>query len=282
MTPVPPIKLAPHDSALGRWESIARRPHPAAVDLSFGYQGFCGEMRLRRELHLPSGFPAIVVNFDAPFVVSDPAGGQVPVVCSDICFMGVHSSPFVTDTPARRDLLVVNLTPIGARRLLGAPMSEMTNKWLPLADIVGRRAKELIGRLHDAKDWRARFSTLDDFLLTGSAAMSAPRRDLSSAWRWMSGGGAAATLARGLDVSHKHLIDQFRDQIGLPPKLVGRLARFNRVLRLPQHGGEPDWAGAAQTCGYFDQAHMINEFRDFAGATPGALAKRRAAFTLRA
>ena len=278
MTGVPPIKLAPHDSPLGRWESIARRPHTAAVDLSFGYQGFRGEMRLRRELHLPSGFPAIVVNFGAPFLVTD-AGGTDPVVVGDISYMGVRSTPFVTDTSVERDLLVINLTPIGARRLLGAPMSELTNKWFSLADIVGRRARELNERLHDATDWRTRFSVLDAFLLTRSAEAPTPRRDLSPAWRWMSAGGGAAALARRHDVSHKHLIDQFRDQIGLPPKLVGRLARFNRVLRLR---GPADWAEAAHTCGYFDQAHMINEFRDFAGATPGALAERRAAFTLRA
>jgi len=280
MTDAPPIKLAPHDSVLGIWESVARRPHPALADLSFGYLGFRGEMRLRRELHLPSGFPAIVVNLREPFLVSDPGGH--PTVAGDLSFMGVHSSPFVTDTPARRDLLVINLTPMGARRLLGTPMSELTNKWLPLADVIGGRARELIGRLHDAKYWPARFSILDAFLLTGSAATPAPRRDLSTAWRWMSGGGGAAALARRLDVSHKHLIDQFRDQIGLAPKLVGRLARFNRVLRLPQVEGRADWAEAAQACGYFDQAHMINDFRDFAGATPGALAERRAAFTLRA
>ena len=63
---------------------------------------------------------------------------------------------------------------------------------------------------------------------------------------------------------------------------MSRLSRFNRVLRLSAREGRVDWAQVAQACGYFDQAHLINEVRAFAGETPRALGNRRAAFTLRA
>jgi len=277
----PPVALSRHRSELGAWESVARRAHLAAADNSFGYSGFRGVMHVRRELHLPSGAPAIVINLGEAFRVTAADSSEVSW-CSSVSFMGVHARPFVTETPPERDLLVLNLTPVGARRLTGAPMAALANRWTPLRDVIGGPARALDAQLRAAKSWDARFVVLDAFILERLAEARPPRRDLARAWQWMSAGrGAAAELARGLGVSHKHLIDQFRDQVGLPPKLVARLGRFNRVLRRAR-APRTDWAQTALACGYFDQAHLINEFHAFAGATPRALAGQRADFTLRA
>lgn len=280
MTPAPGVRISEYDSALGRWTSVTRRPHAAIEGYTLGYAGFRGVMRLSRELRLPSGLPALVVNFGSPFRVV--GADSVTSRHADISVTGIHSRPFVTETPESRDLLVVNLTPVGARRLLGVAMHQLANRWVPLDDVLGGEARDLSGRLHDAQSWDDRFAILDAFMLGRLGQESAPSRDLGRAWRRISAGGAVADLARDLGVSHKHLITRFHDQVGLAPKLVARLGRFNRLLRLARQEARIDWAATAQACGYFDQAHLINEVRDFSGATPTELRTRRAAFTLRA
>jgi methylphosphotriester-DNA--protein-cysteine methyltransferase len=68
----------------------------------------------------------------------------------------------------------------------------------------------------------------------------------------------------------------YRRQLGLPPKVLARVIRFNRLLRRLDEEGDVRWADLAVDCGYYDQAHLHRDFRQFAGATPaGFLAARR-------
>jgi len=60
-------------------------------------------------------------------------------------------------------------------------------------------------------------------------------------------------------------VARFRDEIGLPPKTVAKLIRFERARDL---AGTLPWAELAFECGYNDQSHLINEFRAITGRTP--------------
>lgn len=87
-----------------------------------------------------------------------------------------------------------------------------------------------------------------------------------------SGGTAAISgLAGELGWSHRRLIARYRDAVGLPPKLVARIVRFERLAALLAGDPATDWAEAALRCGFFDQAHMAREVRELAGITPTEL-----------
>jgi AraC-like DNA-binding protein len=75
-------------------------------------------------------------------------------------------------------------------------------------------------------------------------------------------------LTEDVGWSHKHLIDQFRDQLGAPPKLIGRVLRFQRAIKLIGRSHPARWTELALECGFFDQSHLIREFQQFAGCTP--------------
>jgi AraC-like DNA-binding protein len=80
-------------------------------------------------------------------------------------------------------------------------------------------------------------------------------------------------LAAALGCSRKHLLVQFREHVGLSPKAVARLLRFNRALGLVERG--LGGAQIARRCGYSDQAHFVKEFRRFSGSTPAAFSRAR-------
>jgi AraC-like DNA-binding protein len=72
-------------------------------------------------------------------------------------------------------------------------------------------------------------------------------------------------LADELGCSRKRSVARFRDEVGLPPKAIGRQLRFERAREL---AGTMPWAELALECGFSDQSHLINEFRQITGRTP--------------
>jgi AraC-like DNA-binding protein len=74
--------------------------------------------------------------------------------------------------------------------------------------------------------------------------------------------------ARSVGLSRRQMGRLFRERIGIPPKSLARLGRFQRVLRALDRSPESSLAGVAAGAGYFDQAHMSRDFRLFAGVAP--------------
>ena len=85
-------------------------------------------------------------------------------------------------------------------------------------------------------------------------------------------------IADEIGISHKHLLREFDRCVGLAPKLFARLCAFQRVIQSVGHKPSVDWAATAATCGYYDQAHLIREFRAFSGLTPTEYLTRRGPF----
>jgi transcriptional regulator GlxA family with amidase domain len=81
-------------------------------------------------------------------------------------------------------------------------------------------------------------------------------------------------VARMVGLSRRQLARLFRERVGIAPKSLGRLGRFQRVLRaLESQAGGP-LARVALAAGYFDQAHMTRDFRLIAGVTPGGYVRQ--------
>jgi AraC-like DNA-binding protein len=83
-------------------------------------------------------------------------------------------------------------------------------------------------------------------------------------------------LAREIGCSRKYLASRFQEHVGLAPKSVARVLRFERAVRmLGRAGAGVRWSELALACGYYDQAHLIRDFRQFSGQTPGAYLRAR-------
>ncbi len=135
-----------------------------------------------------------------------------------------------------------------------------------------------MARVWDADYWQRRFAVLDEAI--AARLNRAPRPPSELAWAWgrmrsSAGRIAVSALADELGWSHRRLIARFREGIGLAPKTLGRVLRFERVSHVLQHVEGPRLAEVALECGYYDQAHLNRDFRQFAGTTPGEYLARR-------
>ena len=265
----------------GRLALVRHDPSPRLRGVAHDYWGYAeqttGPLR-RREL--PSADIIFIVNLGAPLLVAQPQLAPRVIPTGGGFIAGLHESYSLTETAGSQAGVELRLSPLGAYRLLGQAMDALANRSAPLDQICGPWAVELAERLQLATTWDDRFTALDAALAARLMDACDPAPEIAWAWRQLaspSGRVPIATLAEELGWSPKRLIARFREQIGLPPKQVARLLRFQRVTNLLAASETLDWGALARHCGYYDQSHLIHEFQRFAGDTPDGLMRRRLA-----
>jgi transcriptional regulator GlxA family with amidase domain len=82
-------------------------------------------------------------------------------------------------------------------------------------------------------------------------------------------------IAKAVDLSQARLIKVFTGEVGLRPKLFGRVQRFQHAIVLARNATIIDWAQIAADCGYFDQSHLIRDFVEFSGVSPADYRQRQ-------
>jgi AraC-like DNA-binding protein len=171
--------------------------------------------------------------------------------------------------PPGQVLVGVRFRPGAWRPLFNIPAERLTDRIVPLEDLWGKRARPLREHLSDAR-------TLDQFARILSPQPPEPLPVLR-AIAWMEhrrGCVSMDHLARLCGMSPRQLRRSFIEQTGMGPKFLARVLRFRHAAaRAPYANG--DFAGLAVECGYYDQAHLIRDFREFAGKTPAGYAAGR-------
>ena len=275
----PAVTVVRHDSPLGRWEMASRDPDARLRGHVRDYVGYVevtpGPLR-RREV--PSADVTFIISFGPAIGVSDPGDAAAPAHRHTSFVAGLHDAPVLTEHAGYQHGIEVRLAPLAARRLFGVPMQMLANNVVALEDLLGRDADRLVERLYEAPGWAPRFALLDDAIARRLEAARPPSPGVAWAWerlRETHGALPVATLAGELGWSRRHLAAQFREQVGLPPKLLARILRFDRVIALLRRADPERWAEVAYDCGYYDQAHFNRDFRAFTGSTPGAFLASR-------
>ena len=168
----------------------------------------------------------------------------------------------------------------GAAPFFGFPMSELASSVVELDLIWKREILSLREQLLEAESVESKFDLLEAYLIGKAQARLDPDKTISAAlnrlrsWPVM----PLRDLASHLGLTHKQMISRFDVRVGLTPKQVSRLFRFRSSLEVAYRSPSPDWSDVAADCGYYDQAHMIHEFQEFAGMTPEEYRRRRTTY----
>jgi len=276
--PAPAIQVERHASLLGRWEIAFRPPPPELRAVVQHYVGWFEQTpRPFRRRELPIGAVPVIVSFGDPFLLTDADSGRSDRRVSFVA--GMHDRWSVVEHAGRSHGVEIYFTPLGARRVLGLPLRELTNLEVELEDVLGVTfTRELVERLATAPGWAERFALLDATIAVKLAEAPVPTPLVGWAWRRLresDGRLAIGALAAEIGCSRRHLVAQFHEQLGLPPKTLARVLRFNRAVELLQRDDGSRFGEIALDCGYYDQAHLNRDFRAFAGDAPTAFLARR-------
>jgi AraC-like DNA-binding protein len=160
--------------------------------------------------------------------------------------------------------------------LLGVPLSELRGECLPVSHFRGSILKDAsdhsrVERLCEMGTRGELEVHFERFLISLAASARAPEGPVQEAVSLMHathGQVRVEALAASLGVTGRHLERCFQRHVGLPPKVYCRLARFHQLRKLLGAATQSDWSHLACECGYYDQAHLIREFRHFTGGTP--------------
>ena len=220
---------------------------------------------------VPDGCAELILHLGTPY---SEMCGTVPQEQPRALIAGQLTRPLHLVATGPVDVLAVRFEPHGARRFVGRPMKDMTDKRCPLADLFGHQvAGDLLGTLSRLPTADARFEAAAAFVdrmngpppLEEAAVANAVRRIAKPRGRVR-----AEELAKSCELSLRTLERRFADVVGVSPRALSSIFRVRSLfdeLRADPTSGLTQLALAAN---WFDHSQMTRDFKRFVGCTPSA------------
>jgi AraC-like DNA-binding protein len=226
---------------------------------------------------LPDGCVELILNFGARFSQHDD--GQIRIQPRSF-LVGQMTGPILISPTGPVQLLGIRFHPGGTLPFLRLPLHDITDQVVDLGGLSSELERELLSATCQSPLLSEKVRALDTFLTHQLLNATDSSWLMTLAARIVNTGGRVSIdqLASDAGISSRQLERRFLREVGLGPKLLGRIIRFQQVFRAVEQC-DSAWAEIAIECGYYDQAHLIRDFNQFARQTPAVLFSNQSAFT---
>lgn len=219
---------------------------------------------------LPDGCSELILNFGAPFLEHFDDGTRVRQPLHFV--VGQMTQPISIAPTGDVQLIGVRFQPGGAFPFFRIPMTNLTNRVVELDAVDIQLQRELLSAAAGVPRLAQKVTAIENALIERVRDFTSSSWILDLAATVVRGGGQTSVdkLASDTGVTVRQLERRFLREVGIGPKLLSRVLRFQQVFRAIEsnpHG----WAPVAADCGYYDQAHLIKDFQQFAHQTPTVL-----------
>jgi AraC-like DNA-binding protein len=256
----------------GHVDYIGRAPAPPLDWYIDDVYCLTGVPRHRRLNVPPMPSAHLFINLGEPVRVYDSDAAVPPTVFTDGWFMGMRTRRVIVEYPSQVRLVGVHFKPWGLSPFVDLPSSELRDRWVPVDAVWGPGLDRLRDRAAGAMSTGEILQILEDELRSrlgptpsrGFELVHHTAGRLAASW----GAVSVGELTDGAGVSGNHLASQFKSHVGVTPKRLARIYRFARLILSVDAVRPVDWSELAYVAGYFDQAHLSKEFKDFTGHTP--------------
>jgi AraC-like DNA-binding protein len=223
---------------------------------------------------LPGTHVSLIINFGDAWA----AGRSLMTsrLVPRACVIGPVTQPRILRLGKSVRAIGAVVSPMSARAMLGVPASELVDQIVPLADMWSAASVRSWSDLLAGLEVREAVSAMRNAIVR-RVGLGESVWDAASAAtaliRLNAGNVSIEALARSARLSHRQFARRFIADTGLAPKLFTRITRFNGLVTRLLSTDVSRWASASLSAGFYDQAHMINEFRTFAGSAPTSFFK---------
>jgi AraC-like DNA-binding protein len=170
----------------------------------------------------------------------------------------------------RFDVFTVHFQPSGFHQLFGMHMSELADRCYEARAVIGPLASAMEQRLADAPTFQTRVDIATRALLRRAHALATPNAVARAANRVLLHRGTLRIpeTAAGVGLSVRQFERTFQEQVGITPRLYARIVRFQAAVDARMSDAHRSWADIAHDLGYYDQMHMVHDFRQFSDDNP--------------
>jgi AraC-like DNA-binding protein len=200
---------------------------------------------------------------------------------ADVTMIGPRTHALLKDAAGFERVVIITFKPGWATPFVGVTASQLTDAYVRLEDLWGPSARDLTSELIDAvnvEDVVASVSRAFARRIERPFELASARLARRAARMLETENVRIDSVAQRLGVSSRHLRRAFVENIGIGPKDFARAVRLQRAVRLASTSS--DWARIATGAGYYDQSHLIADFRDLVGLSPSAFLARTRAQTV--
>lgn len=244
-----------------------------------------------KEKLLPDGAVEIIVDLtDTPKRLYDRNDLSRGTAFRRAWISGMRRNWIVIEAGANSSMAVIRFKPGGAYPFLGFAVEGITDTVDELDVVLGSQAMELRESILEQQGVECRLAAIEDWLRkrAGDKLDHNPAVEYLARRLFAPAGLRIGDLVAEIGYSQRHVLELFRCWVGLSPKKYARIRRFQQVLTRLARGPEaaepmledfslraprlpePNWAALAVELGFYDQSHLIADFREFAGLTPSA------------
>ena len=224
---------------------------------------------VQTERILPDGCVELILNFAECFSQHE---GHRKLVQPRHFLVGQMTGPILISPIGVVELAGIRFHPGGTLPFVRTPMHEITDQVTDLSGISPHLERQLLSASSGFKTLSERIAAIESVLINNLMRSKLNSQTLTLAAKVVADRGLVSVdqLARDAGISARQLERRFLNEVGLGPKMLGRIMRFQQVFRAVE-SCEGTWVPVAVECGYYDQAHLIRDFNQFAHQTPGVL-----------
>lgn len=238
----------------------------------------------RLDRFLPDGNTELVIDLaERPQHIYDNETLQEVQTCRNAWGSGVRTRPITIPSGNGSRMMIVAFKKGRAFPFYPFPISDLTDTVAEAALIFGRKFYHLREQLLALRSIKHMFLLIEDFLLRQAGDKICEDGAAKCIAYAISSIIQKPTLKRlhqlsdEIGYSQKHFIELFRQQVGVSPKQYLKIMRFQKVISAIEYRSSTSWSDIAVENGYYDQAHLIHDFKQFSGFTPNEYLKKKTA-----
>lgn len=216
------------------------------------------------------GIVELVFHFGDPYYTIFSDGKKARQPSSFI--VAQHNHPIEIQPTGCTGIIAARFHPWGAHHFFDMPIRSIPDEVVD-ARLIWKSESERIGSLiQDANSNRQRIGLLQQFLLERYVQNHKIRDEAAPVIRTiqkLKGLPSIKALTKKLGFTERTLERRFMASVGMPPKQFSRITRFIHACQMLRSSSAESLTQITYDCGYYDQAHFIHDFKQYAGLTPG-------------